>query len=133
MGYSNVYVYREGIPGWIKAGYPVEKKVTYPKVNIPLVSPDELAQMDPSSVFILDVRSENDFAKGHIKGAHNIYVEKLPEMLDQIPKDKKIILVDTKGKLTRTVGRYLISKGFKDVARLDGGYNAWRRQGLPVE
>ncbi len=128
-----MYVYRDGIPGWAKAGYPLEAKVKYPRVDIPLISPDDLSRMDPSSVFILDIRSKNDFDKGHIKGAHNIEVEKLPKMLDKLPQDKKIILVDMKGKLVRTVGRYLVYKGFKNVARLDGGFNAWRRSGLPVE
>ena len=43
-----------------------------------------------------------------------------------------IILVDHKGKLTLTTGRFLLSRGMEDVFRLDGGFNAWVKEGHPV-
>ena len=63
----------------------------------------------------------------------SIDLEDLHEHLDTIPRGNRIILVDHKGKLTLTTGRYLASQGFKDLARLDGGFNAWVKSGLPVE
>ncbi len=133
MGYTEVYAFREGIPGWIKAGYPTASKTRYPDVDIPLISPETLNGMSRGSVFVVDIRPKSEFSKGHVKGAQNFDVEKLPSRIGELPKDKKLVLVDRKGKLVKTVGRWLVSKGFTDVARLDGGFNAWRRAGLPVE
>jgi rhodanese-related sulfurtransferase len=50
-----------------------------------------------------------------------------------LPKHKKLVLIDHKGKLTLTTGRFLKSQGFADVSRLDGGFNAWIKNGFPAE
>jgi hypothetical protein len=42
MGYRNVMVYEDGIPGWAKAGYPLVSNATYPVVDIPLISAEQL-------------------------------------------------------------------------------------------
>ncbi len=81
---------------------------------------------------ILDVRPQSHFNKGHIAGALNIDLEDLDRQLDHLPQNRPIVIVDHKGKLTLTTGRYLVSKGFKDVWRLDGGFNAWVKNGMPI-
>ena len=133
MGYSNVYVYRKGILGWVKAGYQLDSVVDYPKVEIPLVSSTQLKEMNTSSMFLLDIRPLSHFLKGHIRGSVNVDLERLHRKLDMLPKDKRIILVDHKGKLTLTTGRFLNSKGFTSVSRLDGGFNAWVKNGFLAE
>lgn len=131
-GYTNIYVYRDGIIGWAKAGYPFESKASYTKVLIPLISADKLAYESNTDTIIVDIRPLNHFRKGHIKGTLNIDLEDLPEKIGLLSKDKRIVLVDHKGKLTLTTGRYLRSQEFENVVRLDGGFNAWVKSGAPV-
>ena len=107
--------------------------VDYPRVKIPLISSLKLKEMNTSSVFLLDVRPLSHFLKGHIRGSINVDLERLHRKLDLLPKDKEIILIDHKGKLTLTTGRFLISKGFSSVSRLDGGFNAWVKNGFLAE
>jgi len=133
MGYSNVFVYREGILGWVKAGYRVDSVVDYPKVKIALISSNELKEMNTSSMLLLDIRPVSHFLNGHIRNSNNIDLEELHRKLDVLPKDKKIILIDHKGKLTLTTGRFLNSQGFTDVSRLDGGFNGWVKNGFTAE
>ena len=133
MGYSNVFVYKKGILGWVRAGYQLDSVAEYPKVEIPLISSSLLKEMNTSSIFLLDIRPLSHFLKGHIRGATNVDLERLHKRLDLLPKNKKIILVDHKGKLTLTTGRFLISKGFSSVSRLDGGFNAWVKNGFLAE
>ena len=133
MGYSNVLVYREGILGWVKAGHRLDSLVDYPKVKIPLISSVELREVNTSSTLLLDIRPLSHFLKGHISDSTNIDLEELHRKLDVLPKDKKIVLIDHKGKLTLTTGRFLYSQGFTRVSRLDGGFNAWVKNGLPVK
>ena len=69
---------------------------------------------------------------GTLKDTLNIDLEDLPEKIGLLSKDKRIVLVDLKGKLTLVTGRYLRSQGFENVVRLDGGFNAWVKSGAPV-
>ena len=133
MGYENVMVYRKGLLKWEKSGLPLNTVVNYPKVNIPLISSKELDSLSKASAFLLDIRPPNHFQNGHIKGAINIDLEDLQDNLQDLPHHKPIILIDHKGKLTLTTGRYLYSKGFRNLTRLDGGFNAWVKSGLLIE
>ena len=133
MGYTNVFVYKEGILGWSRSGHRLDSVIDYPKVKIPLVSSIELGEMNSSSMILLDIRPPSHFSKGHIQGATNVDLEKLHTHIGMLPKNKKLVLVDHKGKLTLTTGRFLKSQGFADVSRLDGGFNAWIKNGFPAE
>lgn len=131
MGYNNLLVYRDGILAWLRAGLPVASLVSYPKVEVPLGSAVDLIKAD--DVWFLDLRPADHFARGHIKGSVNIDLEVLHEKVHLIPKDRRIVLVDHKGKLTLTTARFLASKGITDVVRLDGGINGWVKSALPLE
>ena len=132
MGYTNVKVYREGILGWAKAGYPLASSVTYPEADIPLISSLELSKATQDDLTLIDIRPASHFDKGHITDAINIDLEDLPDRLDVLSKDTQVVLIDHKGKLTLTTGRFLLLKGFQSVRRLDGGFNAWVKSGLEV-
>ncbi len=130
-GYGNVFVYRDGLLGWRRAGLPVESLINYPKVEIPQISAAELA--DDNEVWFLDLRPADHFARGHIKGSTNIDLEVLDKKTHLLPKDRRILLIDHKGKLTLTTGRFLAAHGIRNVGRLDGGINGWVKSDLPLE
>ena len=131
-GFTNIYVYRDGIIGWAKAGYPFESTASYTNELIPLISADKLAHESNADRTIMDIRPFNHFQNGHIDGALNIDLEDLPEKIGLLSKHKRIVLVDHKGKLTLITGRYLRSQGFENIVRLDGGFNAWMKSSGPV-
>src|SRR5512134_2291770 len=58
MGYTNVAVYNEGLPEWLKRGYPAHTAKVYPLVDVPVVPAAELKRMldAKEDVFVLDVR-----------------------------------------------------------------------------
>jgi len=132
MGYDNVMVYRQGILGWIKSGHPLSANNHYPEVNIPLISSLALEETNHPRPVVLDVRPKSHFMNGHIQDALNIDLEDLNDQFSLLPKNRPIVIVDHKGKLTLTTGRYLYSKGLKNTLRLDGGFNAWVKNGLPI-
>lgn len=87
-----------------------------------------------SSVVILDVRTANEYAGGHIQGAINIdyyqsdFVEKAIAML---PKDKTIAIYCRSGKRSASAADKLSVEGYK-LVNLKGGIMAWTTEGLPV-
>ena len=135
MGYTNVAVYNEGLPEWVKRGYPARLKKVYPEIDVPTVAAAELkAKLDAKAdVVVVDIRDEDDVKTGVIAGSRNVDLEVLDARYAELPKGKKIVLVDLHGKQTQVAGRFLASKGYKDVARLDGGFvGGWIKAGYPV-
>lgn len=136
MGYTNVFVYNEGLPEWVKRGYPAKLNKIYPQIEVPAVSPVTLKEMidRKENLFLLDIRDEDDLKAGTIKGAKHIDLEVLDDHLDRVPKGKKLVIMDLHGKQTNIAARFLASKGYADVVRLDGGFvSGWLQAGLPVE
>ncbi|MCP3891722.1 MAG: hypothetical protein GY702_23060 [Desulfobulbaceae bacterium] len=131
MGYNDVQIYRPGIIGWAKSGLQLEHNVLYSEEGVPLISSKVLAT-SPKSYEIIDIRPKAHFKKGHIAGAKNVDLEDLHEHYAELLGLDSVVLVDHKGKLTLTAGRYLISKGIKTIYRLDGGFNAWVKEGFQV-
>lgn len=131
MGYNDVRIYRPGIIGWAKSGLQLEHNLQYPETTVPLISSQVLAAT-PESFKIIDIRPKAHFKKGHIIGAKNIDLEDLHERYTELLELENVVIVDHKGKLTLTAGRYLFSKGIKTIYRLDGGFNAWVKEGYQV-
>ena len=84
---------------------------------------------------VIDVRSADDFRKGHISGAVNVPASQLKAKdFSQIQKyqQKPLILVCESGMTTASVGRILTKADFTQVYSLRGGMADWRTQNLPV-
>jgi rhodanese-related sulfurtransferase len=138
MGYKNVYVYNEGLPEWIRRGYPTEILSVYPKPEITLMSGAELkAMVDSRDDFVLvDLRDEGDRKAGWIKGSVHIDMEDLDRRYQDLPKDKKIVLLCLFGKQGYMAARFLVSKGYKpeNLVKIDGGFvDGWLKAGYPIE
>lgn len=136
MGYTNVYEYNEGYPVWVRKGYPFEKRAEYPNPEVPFVSAKDLKNMldDKEDIFILDLRDKKDRQSGYIKGSTSIPMVDLDKRYQEIPKMGKMILLDVYGKQTYIAARFLASKGYKNMKRLDGGFvGGWIKGGFSVE
>jgi rhodanese-related sulfurtransferase len=137
LGYTNVYGFRDGLPGWIKAGYTTVSIEKLPKVDVLAISASELKQMiDESSGFLMvDVRKGINDDKFWIDYGDKVVtsLDGLGDVMKDVPEDKKIVIVDLVGKRSNTAGRFLKMKGFSDVSKLDGGIQKWMKDGLPTE
>jgi len=81
---------------------------------------------------LIDVRTTEEFASGHIHGAVNIPVEELQDRLNQIPSDEPIVLYCRSGNRSAQAARILTQAGYTDLYDL-GGVNEWTAQGFPLE
>ncbi len=84
--------------------------------------------------FLVDVRTAEQFAQGHIPGATNIPLQDLTGKLSTLPKDKTIVTYcgSLTCQLAPTAALQLAEKGFK-VMELNGGIKEWTGYGFPVE
>lgn len=136
LGYNNVYAFREGIPGWEKAGYPLVSTKKLPDVEVKKISTEELAALlFNEDVILLDINLDEDAHKFYIESAKrkHIPLDELNVSLPQLPKDKKIAVMCLKGKRSATAAKYLIGQGYKDVVVVEGGIQKWVMEGKPVK
>jgi len=82
-------------------------------------------------LFLLDLRKSEDFNKGHIKGATNIFWLDIMKNLKNLPTDKKIILICYVGHTASQVLVILKLMGY-DVIALKFGMGISPSKGIPV-
>ena len=102
----------------------------------PSVSPLEATQLiNRSDALVVDLRSAEDYAKGHILGAKSIPLADLERRAGELEKlkAKPLILHCADGNRTGGGVALLRAKGFDKAHNLAGGYAAWLQAGLPVE
>lgn len=102
----------------------------------PSVSTLEATQLiNRSDALIVDLRSAEDYAKGHILGAKSIPLADLGRRSAELDKHKSKPLILHCGDGRRAGGGVaaLRKKGYDSVHNLAGGYAAWVQAGLPVE
>lgn len=98
-----------------------------------LISPANYQQEFTSKQHVLlDVRTPEEFATGHIPGAVNISVETLASHLDEVPTDQPVVVYCRSGNRSAQAADILTSAGYKSVYDL-GGILTWSAQGYPVE
>ncbi len=91
----------------------------------PPVNYSELAKQ---GAVILDVRSKNEYASGHIKGSINISVDTLSNNLDKLKdKSKPIITCCASGMRSASAKNILKSNGYTDVYN-GGGWNSLKNK-----
>jgi len=79
-------------------------------------------------IFLLDVREKSEYKIDHIKGAVLIPLGSLPDHINEIPKDEKVVVYCRSGNRSSMAVRYLIDHGFTNIINLTGGMMAWSRR-----
>ncbi len=78
-------------------------------------------RMQQPDVFLLDTRTPQEYARGHVQGFVNIPVDALRERMDEIPKDKTVYVMCQSGLRSYIACRILSQNGF-DCYNFAGGY-----------
>jgi rhodanese-related sulfurtransferase len=104
--------------------------------SLPLITSQALlerqAKGDPS-LFVLDVRTPQEFAAGHVPGAVNVPYDQVASHLAEIPKDKDVVLYCRSGRRTALAAEVLAANGYTKLGHLQGDMEAWLKDGRPVE
>jgi NADPH-dependent 2,4-dienoyl-CoA reductase/sulfur reductase-like enzyme/rhodanese-related sulfurtransferase len=84
-----------------------------------------LAKEKEKGPLLIDMRTPGEYEKGHISGAENIPLDDLRESLDELPRDRELVVYCRVGQRGYLATRILIQKGFS-VKNLSGGYQTFR-------
>jgi glyoxylase-like metal-dependent hydrolase (beta-lactamase superfamily II)/rhodanese-related sulfurtransferase len=104
-----------------------------------LASSDPVREVDqaalevrPPEAVLLDVREPQEFAAGHVPGARNLPQAELATRLSEVPRDCPVYVICQGGFRSLRAAQFLSQMGFKDVASVSGGTEAWRVAKRPL-
>lgn len=102
-------------------------KSTAPVVHV--IEPTAYATaIADQSVTIIDVRTPEEYAAGHIPGAVNINVQSdtFAQAIQQYNKKKPIYIYCQSGRRSAKASEQMKAMGFKKITDLNGGYKNWK-------
>lgn len=86
------------------------------------VQVSEVRGLVESGAYIVDVREENEFAAGHLKGAHNVPLSQLTQRMDEIPKDAPVYLHCRSSQRSYYAICRLQGSGWRNVHNISGSF-----------
>jgi rhodanese-related sulfurtransferase len=95
------------------------------------VSVEEAYQMYQDGMFVLDVRTPEEWNDFHIPNTSLIPLEELPSRLGELPSGQPILVVCRSGNRSQPGRDILLQAGF-EATSMDDGLNEWRDRGYPV-
>ncbi|WP_263352687.1 MBL fold metallo-hydrolase [Acidicapsa acidisoli] len=127
VGIETVVGYLEdGIAGWVRSGNTLD--------SIPQVAAkdlEELLQQMPEQITVLDVRESAEAETGSIESPIHIPLGKLLSRTEKLDPEKLVVVYCRSGYRSSIATSLLRRVGFRKIANLIGGFDAWKAAGLP--
>jgi rhodanese-related sulfurtransferase len=112
-----------------------QKLVAEAKKQIKEISPnDAMHEVGCGAATLLDVRSDQDWQAGHVRGAKHLNRGEVEiEIEETVPDlDQRIICYCGGGSRSALVAESLQKMGYRNVRSMTGGFREWKAAGLPT-
>ena len=96
------------------------------------ISVDEAYQEYQNGTFVVDVRTQEEWDEYHVPNVPLIPLDQLPDRLNEIPKDKIILVICRSGNRSQEGRDILLSAGYQATS-MTGGIKEWYAKGYPIE
>jgi glyoxylase-like metal-dependent hydrolase (beta-lactamase superfamily II)/rhodanese-related sulfurtransferase len=122
VGIENVQAYLEdGIAGWIGGGYELDY---IPQITVQEF--EELLGKEKDHIAVLDVREPGEVEAGAMEGSTRIPLGQLEKRASELDPGK-LLVVHCQGGYRSSIATSILRRaGFRDIANLTGGYDAWK-------
>jgi rhodanese-related sulfurtransferase len=103
--------------------------------GVPALDPlyADIRRRDPDRpAVLLDVRERDEHLAARVEGSLLIPMSELGARLQEVPRDRPVMVICATGNRSANVAGYLLSSGWTDVGNVAGGIETWMRFGLPV-
>lgn len=100
----------------------------FKRPNVGVMAPHEVQQrLDKGEkLTVIDVRTPEEFAQGHIPGARLIPLNELPARAGEIDRHDEVILVCRSGNRSAQAYRVLEGLGYDKLRNMPGGMMSWQ-------
>lgn len=124
-GFTNFTGYLAGgMKAWDNGGFPIQP--------MRQVSVHELRK-NAGDYQIVDVRTSDEWKKGHIPKARHLFLPELRLQLNTLSKNTPVAVYCDSGYRANLGASLLQQAGFTDVCNVPGSWQAWTHAGYPVE
>ncbi len=113
-GYTNIRVYLQGLPAWVRAG------------NLVYASKDHI---ENGNIVLIDLRSAEKARKSRIARAVSIPYDALEDRMDDIPKKAPVVVYSDSAEEAAYAFEDLRDEGFKKVSLVPGNFVGWVKSG----
>ncbi|WP_299433148.1 rhodanese-like domain-containing protein [uncultured Meiothermus sp.] len=98
-----------------------------------IVTVDDLNRaLSKPKTFVIDVRTPQEFAQGHVPGAVNWPLQQIEGWWSKVPRDRAVYVKCNTQNRSRVAVQYLLSRGHRDLNLVNGGIQAWTARGFRV-
>jgi hydroxyacylglutathione hydrolase len=119
VGYEQVVGFLQGgMPAWQEAGLPVQQ--------VSQLSVEELARRR-HALTILDVRDQGEWDEGHIAGTIHLPYYTVLDQVHELDCTRPLAVICASGQRSMIASALLQRQGFKAVANVVGGMDAWNK------
>lgn len=114
------------VDAWVEAGRSTG--------TLDVVGTDEVAaSLEDGGALVVDVRGAAEYEAGHLPDTVNLPLPQLPDRVDELPRDRTLIISCQTGSRSAIAASLLQSRGFSRVLKYGGGYSEWSKSGRRVE
>jgi rhodanese-related sulfurtransferase len=90
-----------------------------------ITTTDLKAEINDKSKQFIDVRTPGEFRSNNIRGFKNIPLHQLAQKVNELSKDKEVVVICQSGMRSNKASKLLKKQGFKRVTNVKGGMSAW--------
>jgi rhodanese-related sulfurtransferase len=101
-------------------------------MDAPVVTTEELAAALESGAVVVDVRTDEEWASGHVPGAIHLPLDQLPARWEELPKDQRLFMICASGPRSQRAANALVEAGV-DAVNVDGGTKKWIEEGREID
>ena len=96
------------------------------------VDVDKAYEMYQSGVFVVDVRTQEEWDEYHAPNTNLIPLDQLPDRLSEVPSDQEILVICRSGNRSQEGRDILLAAGY-NATSMAGGLKEWYAKGYPIE
>jgi rhodanese-related sulfurtransferase len=91
-------------------------------------------QKDPGNTVVVDVRRDDEWVTGHVAGAIHIPIDDLPNRIDEVPGDKKLLFICAAGVRSGLACEIAAAMGYstESLYNVEDGTPSWIANNLPT-
>jgi rhodanese-related sulfurtransferase len=97
------------------------------------ISVSDAYNLYQNGAFVLDVRTQEEWNEFHAPNTTLIPLDQLASRLNEVPRDRQVVVVCRSGNRSQEGRDILLNAGFEQVTSVLGGLTEWRASGYPVE
>jgi thiosulfate sulfurtransferase len=84
-------------------------------------------KFDQQGCVFVDIRDPGSYRAAHIPGALHLHDGNVQQFIENADKDRELIVYCYHGNSSLGAVAYFLENGFKNVASMSGGFEAWRQ------